>query len=442
MPAGRQILRRDRALIVGPPTWFPQYGRMLRPLLLDTDECRARCCDGCPLWFEARECANGPVGCVPEPPPPRTLYICQDVPCQNGEPLAIGVTIYVAGVCWTIHSATAVPPDGSNIYPGKTPVLCVANCGDLPCPQGELWYRAIFCGPNPPLQRLYVCGVTRCEIRGCWILDPSVGGIPFDQIPQPGSDLRTLDQMGPVQPTCCDCEPLCEHSDMLAFDPRDPIFEQCYQSVAEGVRCCCDRQEPALGRIRLTRWRTTQRRVDKPNGTRLDEFQMISETISPEGCPTYRIRWDRTENGSIPPGWPFEFDAAPPCIRCGGWPTAPTMWLALDRIVSHLGIGGCRDVEIPEIGRTTVTGFDVSYTCRRHSSSVRYMYESVGGDRFDTHFEVTAELTDLGRCGRECGGGLIQQGVPVGIGADGNGGAVDLPGGGFEEVPGFEDLMP
>src|SRR5688572_29844770 len=94
------------------------------------------CCGGCTLWFRALQCFN-PFGCVAEPAQ-RELSICRDEPCVDGGQLSPGTVDYSSRVCWTIQpEPVGTPPPGADIYPGKLPVICVGNCTDLPCPQGE-----------------------------------------------------------------------------------------------------------------------------------------------------------------------------------------------------------------------------------------------------------------------------------------------------------------
>jgi hypothetical protein len=380
--------------------------------MLDTPECRERCCGGtgCAQFLRLRECFRD-IACIAVPPPRRELYMCSTVRCVTGGSITIGMVVHISGVCWQVIGVVAVPPPGGDIYDSKIPVQCVDGCNDEICPQGEWYYLSISCveGFSP----VWVCGVTRCEVRGCYVLDPSNERRRLENLP-PGANIRTIADLGPSQPDCCACAPTCISAPMLSFDPAsDP--DNCYAGVPRGRRCCCTFTNGC--RIRILSWRTIQNVKGIPNppeGT-TTTLTMVGERLDANGCPTYDIQW--TRDGESPVDEMME--ATVPGLSCGQWPVASAMWLRVIRPPNTFGDGFLAitgtagdtclgfDEPDPPHNRLEVSGWSVSYSCQRMTSSVTYRFTQDPDTDITTTFRVSAQLVGLGPCSAPCGGFIV-----------------------------------
>lgn len=373
------------------------------------------CCNGCPGWLHLIQCDTA-FSCAPPPVDPPEMWICQTVTCEGGQPLAPGMVVLIAGVCWTVQDDDPVPFPPGTIYQGPPTVRCVEDCDDEQCPQGDWYYLTTPCLEGAVAY--WVCGVTKCEVRGCHTVDPANERRRFQELP-PGAEIRTLDQLGPPSINCCHCEPTCETHPLLDFDPQHPAFEGCYDSLPVNQTCCCTTNFPSQGRIRLTRWRTTQLRIDPVNQSRFDTFEMIAETIDSAGCPFYTIRVDRLTDGQPTIGFPFTYTASPPCNICGRWQPPILYRLARERVTFFTGIDSCHPFMNGPNGETTViNGWSNQVGCAGLTHDSAYYYTDNGGDRITTTFEVTAIMVNRGRCATPCGGGVVTSGVPFNFNSD------------------------
>src|SRR5688572_10472897 len=171
------------------------------------------CCDGCPGYLHLIQCATA-FSCAPPPVDPPEMWVCITVTCENGDALTPGTVVLIAGVCWTVQDEAPrpTPPLGAPVYQGPPTVGCVSNCDDEQCPQGDWYYITIPCIEGA--EGYWVCGVTKCEVRGCHTVDPASERRRFEHLP-PGAQIRTLDQLGPPSVNCCDCEPTCQDHPLL-----------------------------------------------------------------------------------------------------------------------------------------------------------------------------------------------------------------------------------
>ena len=410
------------------------YLLLTSDLKVADESCTSVCCGGgCPSWYRLVQCPTGPLTCTGGPPPtPRTIYLCTTVTCLDGSPLVPGGTVVLlAGLCWSVQLGTVpTPPVGAEVRPGNDPVRCVSGCTDQACPQGELYYISRPCSPGVP--PIAVCGVTACEVRGCHVLDPATGGIPFSQIP-PGTQIFTLADLGPPRQSCCACGPNGEPAGgCWNFPLTEPVAgPPCYASTA-GQTCCCTRDDDGepVGTYRVTRCRVTQT-MSRPAFPTAPEYNAVIVLEVLDDCAgTGRLTITRAgQDPEVTTGVVTNFPSS--CYpRCPGtWPTRAPRISELNGNHVLVGFEGntwgydCafpNDPFEPYVSRS-VTEWDTLHACRQYTQVAEYRYENrlfPDDPRiFVTRFEWTSEVarTYADTCDHPCGGGVTQQPAPGGV---------------------------
>lgn len=411
------------------------------------DACTSECCSGCPSWRELIRCDQaGASECIPPTQP--HAWICSSVKCTSGEPLAAGTVVFIDDHCWVVQPGTQpTPPIGADIIVSLAPVQCVQNCTQTPCPSGDLWYRAIPCSPEREV--IYVCGVTRCVIRGCYKIDPATGGIPFSQIP-PGSITRQLGDLPPGESTtCCDCE-----SEACATAPLTIGFpdstDPCYGSAANRTCCCATTRDEAglrhaIGRLRTTQWECSQT-VSRPGFTLTTNVYILpgSRQVDANGCETFIVESSQTFNG----GSPTIVDGQRiglSCEACGQWRLrAPRElisppFLPFQTVVGDEGRewgADCRGYSDPfNQVVLTVPQWSATWECTQQTQVASYHWvDGINGTIIDTTFRYAGAIvrpdgSPGDPCNDRCRGRVRPSMTPGQTGGDiGGAGPVNAPG--------------
>lgn len=390
------------------------------------------CCDQCPSWRELVQCDTGSIQCSPESP--RHVWICTSVTCTNGEPITPNTVVFLDGHCFVAQNNTAPrPPEGAEYRPSLDPLQCVTACNQSPCPQGDLWYRAVPCAPQNEV--IYVCGVTRCEIRGCYKVDPAVGGIPYSQIPA-GATTVTINDLPQVSQTCCECDStVCANIPLTTTIP--PPDDPCY-GAAYGRTCCCTTivnnqgVRVTVGRLRSPEWSVHQEVRGGFGRTVTDvTIDPTSRQVDLNGCESFIVvsTQQSYDPGGAPVGDPVVvrgIRAGLGCEACGQWGLrAPREligppYLPFQTITGDEGRSwgyACQGYFSPETGeRLDVLNWSAQWDCT-------YM-EQVASYRYTSTFSVT-ETTFRYRgvvvkpdgsqgdpCNDRCGGQILPGDAP------------------------------
>lgn len=378
------------------------------------ETCQGVCCGaGCASWRRLSACPTGPLACEdnPTPEPPDDIWVCTTVICiGTGLPLAPGDVVFYGGLCWTVTADPPVPlpPPGAGRVKGVTALRCVGSCEDDPCPTGIWYYLTRPCSASIPA--VWICGVTRCQIRGCHVIDPAGERRRGHQLP-PGAIIRRLEDMGPELTSCCDypgqgppdatCDSTCVRAPLFEFDPNVPGAPPCWPGYSLTMRCCCTRQpgdQFPQGRVRVVRWRTYQEVTHPiPSLSGTYELTVIGESIDVDGCATYTIRWRKTGFESPPQELVFEnFSAG--CVGCGNLgPQAPRLNFF---ITGGVFAGGCQDD--PD-NNVTVLRWIYQASCDAWTNDAEYLWDDGSGVVIRTIFEFTSVVVGRGPCGGGCG---------------------------------------
>lgn len=396
------------------------------------ESCGALCCGACPFWRELIQCDSAAqTPCTP--PERRHVWVCSTVTCSNGEPLTPGTVVFVDEHCFVVEPGTQpVPPPGADVIQSRAPLTCVNSCSSAPCPQGDLWYRAVPCAPQNEV--IYVCGVTRCEIRGCYKVDPAVGGIPYSQIPA-GARTVNINDLPQVSRTCCECDStVCANISLTTIDP--PPNDPCYGSAA-GRTCCCTTvvddhgNRVTVGRLR-SEWSVHQEVRGGFGRTVTDvTIDPASRQVDLNGCETFVFvsTQQSYDLGGAPVGDPVVVRGVRiglGCEACGQWPLrAPRdpigpPYLPFQTISGDEGRSwgyACQGYFSPETGeQLDVLQWEAQWDCT-------YM-EQVASYRYTSTFSVTETMfryrgvvvkpdgTQGDPCNDRCGGQILPGDAP------------------------------
>lgn len=380
------------------------------------------CCGGCAEWRRFAQCPTGPLACTGEPPPPQQyLWICRSVTCLGGQQITEGTTVYVGGLCWTAEDvfANTLPP-GSQFRASLEPVECTTGCNDPRCPQGELWYISRPCTPG--VDPVAVCGVTVCEVRGCHVVDPATGGMPFDQIP-PGIATTTLFDLGPPRPNCCACGPNGEPAGGCLNLPvsESPPPQECVPNLTNETCCCTIVDGQPVTTYRITRCITTQTisRPALPNDPAFNNTAII-ELL--DDCTTVARYTFIPISGPVQSDTGFGNIPSACYRRCpGGWPLRALRLTTINGSWRLIGFEGnqwgidCNyenDPSNPEVERSVIT-YSSTHRCYEFRQTAEYQYidRSFPDDIriFTTRFEWTSVVEGgTETCNQPCGDDIVK----------------------------------
>jgi len=395
-----------------------KWVRVGRRIALATPECRARCCNGCPLWRLLSLCDTSP-RCDGSPPPVLYAWICETVTCLDGSPLTIGQVVLIDGVCWTVGiQTTTSPPPEDYIISGLDPVQCVSGCDDEACPPPNIWYRGIPCNQSNP--EMWFCGITQCGIyndgRGCYKVDPALGGGPLP----PGA---LYANGGTLYTNCCTCESGCRVCPLVGGDVNDI---ECYPIELSNQTCC--RSDRAC--IRLLRYRGTQ--ILSIQGVQF--LTIINEAVNPTTNPDGSVTW-LIRNTLLFPNQPpqtqilFGAQITYGCGLCPAWTfRAPRVYLDSGFTGGGTYTEECRGYPDGGDGQSVVVSgwSNNSWTCDRQVQDVTYTYTDTVNQRFFVtrfEFEAVIEDDDGGVCAGRCLGRGVsaQRRAATGAGCSGCG---------------------
>lgn len=379
------------------------------------------CCggEGCPQWRLLEGCRAGGT-CAPPGTPRPQLWICATVVCTNGEPITIADVVYIDNLCWEWTGTGApTPPAGAMVVTSMDPVPCVSGCDDEVCPPQDYYIRAQLCSGEQTAEEVWVCGVTHCTMRDCYLLDPFAppGPTPLDLLP-PNALILRLSDLGPPHTNCCDCQVSCQQAPLYA--DLDPANNPCINRPQQ--TCCCTTTGDQFfveGRLRTLECSVTQIMTNHPSlpDTKFEVF-IVDESRDANRCFIYRFGYRITnlETGQIieegvdedPIG---NFGG---CSACGNWPmTAPRRVFIRGRgqiIVGdegdHWGAACLFNDSSDGISRSTLQWLPFA-TCRTFTQRAAYFYDTPNHADFQTTFVYRGEVVENGRCGINCGAGAI-----------------------------------
>lgn len=387
------------------------------------------CCGGCASWFRLAKCNPDPTGAcgvfVPQ-----SLYVCTTVRCTSGEQLGVATTVLIEGTCWVVAETVTTLPDGVVPLDPLLPLQCLPHtgvdpCAAIGCPTGPLWFPAYPCAGGPTR---WICGYSRCEIRGlrnsavpCVLIDPSGGGIPFARIPvSERANIITLAEYPDVFASCCDCAVGCY---------RSPVADPANQPCPDGFRggCCCTQTaDGTYGmRLRVDFMRTFQSLVTPGSGPALNgqvDARFTAEHIDGNGCASYDAVAVRDGFGE---GHQVYNSTHPVFLGCGGCGffsfRAPRLTSfqrdqgPLEFLVGNEGSEwgyACENLDLGN-GRFLTSRFSTTRTCTQQFQTATYTLTTPASTE-TTLFEWRARLIHWGNDRDYCSGscdGRIKRGA-------------------------------